>query len=149
MEAKICFLSFLAYYFLKLHLHNFSYIKSHKEVPKQSKAFLIILLDDRRVRLRTVFRTNGSGSMRPKNIRNTALRSLTLTTIINTYWVHSVQVIYNNINRFWRVLLGELTAKMRFSIMASFICALTVNPLQIDPQFYVWVAPIGQSRKLT
>ncbi len=28
--------------------------------------------------------------------------------------------IYNNINRFWRVLLGELTAKMRFSIVCSF-----------------------------
>jgi hypothetical protein len=34
---------------------------------------------------------------------------------MNTYWGHSVRIIYNNINWFWRVLLGELTAKMRFS----------------------------------
>ena len=27
--------SFCAYYFLKVHLHNFSKIKSHKEVTKQ------------------------------------------------------------------------------------------------------------------
>jgi hypothetical protein len=29
------FVSFFAYYFLKLHLHHFSKIKSHKEVTKQ------------------------------------------------------------------------------------------------------------------
>jgi hypothetical protein len=36
MATKINFSSkFSAYYFLKLHLHHFSKIKSHKEVTKQ------------------------------------------------------------------------------------------------------------------
>jgi hypothetical protein len=34
-NSKLFFvLSFVAYYFLKLHLHNYSKIKSHKEVTK-------------------------------------------------------------------------------------------------------------------
>ncbi len=42
------------YYFLKVHLHDFSKIKSHKEVTKQkeSRFFLLFLLDDRRIRSR-------------------------------------------------------------------------------------------------
>ncbi len=39
-------------YFLKIHLHHFSNIKSNKEVTKQeeSRFFLLFLLDDRRIR---------------------------------------------------------------------------------------------------
>jgi hypothetical protein len=39
---------------LKVHLHNFSKIKSHKEFTKQweSMFFLLFLLDDRRIRIR-------------------------------------------------------------------------------------------------
>jgi hypothetical protein len=46
---------FFAYYFLKVHLHHFSQIKSHKEVTKQqeSRFFLLFLLDDRKIRIRT------------------------------------------------------------------------------------------------
>jgi hypothetical protein len=42
---------FLGYYFLKLYLHHFSKIKSHKEVTKQceSRVFLLFLHDDRRM----------------------------------------------------------------------------------------------------
>jgi len=34
-KSKKKFLRFLAYYFLKVHLHHFSKIRSHKEVTKQ------------------------------------------------------------------------------------------------------------------
>jgi hypothetical protein len=55
---------------LKVNLHNFSEIKSPKEVTKQqdSKFFLLFLLDDRRIRIHTLTRGSGSGSRRPKNI---------------------------------------------------------------------------------
>jgi hypothetical protein len=45
---------FSAYYFLKVHLHHYSKIKSQKEVTKQreSRFFLLFLLDDRRIRIR-------------------------------------------------------------------------------------------------
>ncbi len=45
--------SFFADYFLKLHLHHFSKIKSHKEVTKQqeSRFFLLFLFDYRRIRI--------------------------------------------------------------------------------------------------
>ncbi len=47
------FLIFFAYFFLKLHLHHFSKIKSHTEVTKQqeSRFFLLFLLDDSRIRI--------------------------------------------------------------------------------------------------
>jgi hypothetical protein len=48
---------FFAYNFLKgtLHLHHISNIKSQKEVTKQqeSRFFLLFLLDDRRIRIRS------------------------------------------------------------------------------------------------
>jgi hypothetical protein len=45
---------FVASYFLKLHLHHFSKIKSNKEVTKQSvlRVFFLLLLDYRRIRRR-------------------------------------------------------------------------------------------------
>jgi hypothetical protein len=45
VDKKIVFKFFFAYYFLKVHLHNFSKTKSHKE-------FLLFLLDDGRIRIR-------------------------------------------------------------------------------------------------
>jgi hypothetical protein len=46
------FPNFFAHYFLKLHLHHFFKIKSNKEVTKKvSRFFLLILLDDRRIRI--------------------------------------------------------------------------------------------------
>jgi hypothetical protein len=62
---------FCAHYFLKPHLHHFEKVKSHKEVTKQkeSRFFLLFLLDDRMIssRIRTSDkRTNGSGSRRPQ-----------------------------------------------------------------------------------
>ncbi len=43
------------YYFLKVHLHHFSKIKSQKEVTKQYEArfFLLFLFDDKRIRIHT------------------------------------------------------------------------------------------------
>ncbi len=45
---------FFAYCFLKVKLHRFSKVKSHKDVTKQLKSmlFLLFLLDDRRIRIR-------------------------------------------------------------------------------------------------
>ncbi len=54
-QLKIIFMpSFFVYYFLKLHLHNFSKIKSHKEVKKQEewRFFLKFLLYQGRIRIR-------------------------------------------------------------------------------------------------
>ncbi len=51
-KTLILFLSFSASYFLKVHLHHFSKIKSRKEVTKQklSRFFLLFLLADIRIR---------------------------------------------------------------------------------------------------
>jgi hypothetical protein len=53
-NKKLFFLSFPAYYFLKVLLHHFSKIKSQKEVSKQQKSrfSLLYLLNDRRIRIR-------------------------------------------------------------------------------------------------
>jgi hypothetical protein len=47
-------LSFFTYYFLKIHLHHASEIKSHKELKKTAefKIFVLFLLDDGRFRIR-------------------------------------------------------------------------------------------------
>jgi hypothetical protein len=46
---------FSSFYFLKVHLHHFSKIKSPKTVTKTvgTKVFLLFLLDDRRIRIRS------------------------------------------------------------------------------------------------
>jgi hypothetical protein len=41
---------FSAYYFLKVHLHHFSKVKSHKEVIRQ--VFLLFLLGNKRIKIR-------------------------------------------------------------------------------------------------
>ncbi len=66
MPTKNNFL--LTYYFLKVHLHYSSKIERHK-VTKQQKLrfFLLFLLDDGSIRIRTI--NDGSGSSRSKNIR--------------------------------------------------------------------------------
>jgi hypothetical protein len=75
---------FPTYYFLKVHLHHFSKIKSPKEVTIRIKVFLTILLDDRRTIEGSGYEStaltngSGSGSRRSKNmwirirIQNTA-----------------------------------------------------------------------------
>ncbi len=56
MPAKNEFFNtiFFAYYFLKLHLHHFSKIKSQKESlnSRNQGFFLLFLHDDRRIRIR-------------------------------------------------------------------------------------------------
>jgi hypothetical protein len=54
-NKKLIFLkNFSAYYFLKVHLHNFSKIKSQKESQNSRNQgfFLLFLHDDRRIRIR-------------------------------------------------------------------------------------------------
>ncbi len=71
MNKKLPFyLSFLAYYFLKEHLHHFSKIKSHKEITKKKKSmfFLLFLLDDPGFGAASISMTHGSGSGSPENI---------------------------------------------------------------------------------
>jgi hypothetical protein len=47
--------SSLTFKTFKMHLHHFSKIKSNKEVKKQQESsfFLLFLLDDRKIRIRT------------------------------------------------------------------------------------------------
>jgi hypothetical protein len=54
-NKKVTKKSFSDYYFLKVHLHNFSKIKSPKGVTKQKelRVSLLFLLDDRRIRIHT------------------------------------------------------------------------------------------------
>jgi hypothetical protein len=42
-KKQICFLWFSAYFFLKVHLHHFSKIKSKKEVTKQQESRLLTI----------------------------------------------------------------------------------------------------------
>jgi hypothetical protein len=64
------FKQFFCLLLLKVHLHHFSKIKSPKEVTKQKKSrvFLLVLLADRRIRIRvhTFDIESGSGSGSPK-----------------------------------------------------------------------------------
>ncbi len=80
--------SLFAYYFLRVHLHHFSKIKSHKEVTKQQESmfFLLFLLDDRRIGYGPLSLTNGSGfgSGRPKNIWILRIRTRIRIQIRNT-----------------------------------------------------------------
>ncbi len=61
---------FSAYYFLKVHLHHFSKIKSQKEVKNQSYFCLMIEVSWSRTGSGSIPLTNGSrsGSKRPKNM---------------------------------------------------------------------------------
>jgi len=53
-EANNFFSTFFACYFLKVHVHHFSKIKSQKEVTKPSELrFFLLFLRDRRIRIRT------------------------------------------------------------------------------------------------
>jgi hypothetical protein len=57
----ILFVSFFDYYFLKVHLHHFSEIRSHKKVTKQwNQGFSYYFF--------LMIEGSGSGSVRPKNI---------------------------------------------------------------------------------
>ncbi len=72
-QLKLIFsLSFFAYFFLKLHLHHFSKIKSHKEVAKQYESGFSYNFCLMKEGSGSVPHTNGSGSGKPKN-RNTAI----------------------------------------------------------------------------
>jgi hypothetical protein len=65
-QQKTNFLKCLsAYYFLKVHLHHISKIKSKKGDTKQyeSRFFLLFLLDDRRIRIRIHTYDQCCGSM--------------------------------------------------------------------------------------
>jgi hypothetical protein len=56
------------YYFLKVHLHHFSKIKSHKEVTNNRSQCLSYYFCLMVKGSGSVYLTNGSGSGRPKNI---------------------------------------------------------------------------------
>jgi hypothetical protein len=78
---------FSAYYFLKLHLHHFSKIKSHKEVIKHnirnkgfSYFFCFMIEGSGSV---AVSLTNGSGSRRPKT---SGSGSATLEPIVKLFY---------------------------------------------------------------
>jgi hypothetical protein len=42
-DFKIFFFAFFAYYFLKVQLHHFSKIKTHKEVKRQQESMFFLL----------------------------------------------------------------------------------------------------------
>jgi hypothetical protein len=83
-------------YFLKLKLHNFSTIKSHKEVRKllESSFFLLfylcLMIELARSGVGSVPRTNGSGSVSsgPKTIRilRTRIRHNDLSNAECSFW---------------------------------------------------------------
>ncbi len=79
-----CLLRYM--YFLKVHLHRFPKIKSHKEVTKlqESMFFLLFLLDDndRLIRIHIFANGSGCGSGRPKNICILLLQSFLWPHII-------------------------------------------------------------------
>ncbi len=70
-KTTVFFKRFSAHYFLNVHLHHSSKIKSQKDVTKQEELrfFLLFLLDDR-IRSRTISPTNGSGSRRTQKHTN-------------------------------------------------------------------------------
>ncbi len=69
-NKKLIFKIAYAYYFLKVHLHNFSKIKSQKEVTKQQKSrfflFLCLMIEGTGSGSITLTSGSGSGSRRPK-----------------------------------------------------------------------------------
>jgi hypothetical protein len=110
------FLSFFAFYFLKVHFTftSFSKKKSHKEVTKNrnqcfSYYFCLMIEWSRSVR---VSLTNGSGSGRPKNtwirIRNTEF-SLTLLKLIIAAHGVLYQAQNNGNDKMWKNFTKHVT----------------------------------------
>ncbi len=103
--SGIFFLAFPAFYFLKVHLHNFSkkkIIRSNKTA--EIKVFITIFLDDRRIRIRiTVSLTDGCGSGWPNNIlilririRNTAKKSKKSVDLFRGRWLQYLSYLIIN-----------------------------------------------------
>jgi hypothetical protein len=65
-KILFAFLSFFPYSFLKVHLHHFPKIKSHKKSQNSRNQGIFCLMTDGSG---SVPLTNGSGSWKPQNIR--------------------------------------------------------------------------------
>jgi hypothetical protein len=81
-NKKLIFLKLLITFWMYIYSHDFSKIKSQKEVKKQkeSRLFLLLLLDERRIRYLVVTNGSISGSRRPKNIWIRRIRILIRNT---------------------------------------------------------------------
>ncbi len=84
-KNKLTVFCWLPTYFLKVHFHHSSKIKSHEEVKKKLKSsfFLTFFRNDGMIR----FRTNNDGFGRPKNIRILRVGSWSTTLVRNWFTV--------------------------------------------------------------
>jgi hypothetical protein len=98
-------LSFLAWYFLKLLLHHFLKIKSHKEVTKQYELrfSLLFLLD---------YTVEGSGSGRPKTYPRTRIRAQNTSHATVPLRVPVLRAAWTRDSSCWRtrMTLGRVSA---------------------------------------
>jgi hypothetical protein len=62
-------INWFASYFLKVHLNQSSKVKFIKKSQKKSRVFLLILLDDVRIRIQIRTNNHGFGTWSPKNLR--------------------------------------------------------------------------------
>ncbi len=85
-QQKVIFSCFFTYYFLKMHLHHSSKIKSHKEVTKQWKwrFFLVFLLNKGRIRIR--IRTSDNWNWEAPKYRYGSYGSETLEKSLPQTW---------------------------------------------------------------
>ncbi len=117
-----------AYYFLKAHLHNFSKIKSPKEVTKQGFSYFFYLMiegsgSEAGSESGSIHLTNGSGSGRPKICGSGTLEERCSGADID---IHTRHVIYT-VPRNW---IPERTISLRF-----FGIILTVLRIEVSLWF--------------
>ncbi len=127
MTTKIFFI-FFAYYFLKLHLHNFPKIKSHNEVTKQKELrfFLLFLLAYRRSRIRIRTYTNGSGSTRSKNIRILRIW-IRNTEFSTTHFLNFKKILIENVWYLQKMLTCPKQFFIIFGSFPNFLKSLSMN----------------------
>ncbi len=61
VSSALLFLSFFAYYFLKLHLYNSSKIRNIKKTLRSQATVELYLLDDGKIRIRILILIHTSG----------------------------------------------------------------------------------------
>ncbi len=100
-KKQIFYFIFSAYYFLKIHIHLFSKIKSQKESQNSRNQgfsyYFCIMIEGSRSGSIPLTNGSGSGSRRPKNmwirwirirIRNTGSKNIFLFCLLLTGWLY-------------------------------------------------------------
>ena len=135
--------SFSAHYFLKVHLHHFSKIKSQKEVTKQQESrfsyYFCLMIEGSWFIPLTIW--SGSGSRRPKNIRirriwiRTRIRN---TGILWNGWFDRYSTVLFEPRLFIILITNDFVAKLCNKVGSE-------GPYPLGPKHYFCLTTYGNS----